>query len=511
MSAIICVTAIVIAPAFLTGLLFYRYYIKDPLRSVPGPFLASWSRLWLLRQVYSGQLHISDIKAHEKYGPIYRAAPNYVIVNDPKYIHESHKWNRSDWFITLDPQVGLQSVGTARTMSQHNFQRRRIAPAYNLDSTYKMEQRLDISILEFIQTLNIRFAMTGKVCDLSDYIHFFAFDTIMDLAFSDRVGFVKEGRDVNNIIESLTALFGVTRIMTTFPELQKLINHKWVTPFLGSKPSDDYGPGMVRGMAIKEVERRLEGNTTTVANDLLYRFMQYKDENGKSIPRRDLEVESFTPVIAGPESVATILRVAIVYIICTPRVYRRLMAEIDEKCRSGSLSTPVTYRETKGLPFLCAVVKEVFRIHPPIGTPFPRTVPPPGATICGHFLPGGCDVGFSMWALGRNKTVFGDDVDAFRPERWMDSKEKITSYEKADLAFSAGLTTCLGKHIALFEIQKTLVELFRNFEINLANPFQPCMTNNILTFVVHNMPVRINSRPKANSHITMSTQKDDTA
>ncbi len=71
--------------------------------------------------------------------------------------------------------------------------------------------------------------------------------------------------------------------------------------------------------------------------------------------------------IAGPESVATILRVAIVYIIGTPRVYRKLMAEISEKERLGLLSSPATYEEAKNMPFMAAIVKEVFRIHPPIG------------------------------------------------------------------------------------------------------------------------------------------------
>jgi cytochrome P450 len=50
-----------------------------------------------------------------------------------------------------------------------------------------------------------------------------------------------------------------------------------------------------------------------------------------------------------------------------------------------------------------------------------------------------------MWALGRNKSVFGEDVDGFRPERWLTDRDTIQAYEKADLTFSAGLTTCLGK------------------------------------------------------------------
>ncbi|GKZ34130.1 hypothetical protein AbraIFM66950_004310 [Aspergillus brasiliensis] len=242
----------------------------------------------------------------------------------------------------------------------------------------------------------------------------------MDLAFSNRVGFVQQGKDVNSIIGSLTELFNVTRIMTTFPELQKFINHPWANPLLGTKPTDDWGPGMIRGMAINEVRRRVrEGNPSGV-KDLLHRFLQYRDEKGQGIPQRELEVEAFTPVIAGPESVATILRVAVVYIVGTPRVYRKLMDEIEstEKLANAAVSTPViSYRETKALPYLGAIVKEIFRIHPPIG----------------------------MWALGRNKSVFGDDVDLFRPERWLTDAETVNAYDKANLCFSAGLTTCLGK------------------------------------------------------------------
>lgn len=65
-----------------------------------------------------------------------------------------------------------------------------------------------------------------------------------------------------------------------------------------------------------------------------------------------------------------------------------------------------------------------------------------------------------MWALGRNKTVFGEDVDCFRPERWFDTKEKIASYEKADLTFSAGLTTCLGRYVWFLSISLDTYALF---------------------------------------------------
>jgi hypothetical protein len=37
-------------------------------------------------------------------------------------------------------------------------------------------------------------------------------------------------------------------------------------------------------------------------------------------------------------------------------------------------------------------------------------------------------------------------------------------------------------------------QLFRNFNINLADPLRPCVTDNILTFVVHDMPVILTPR-----------------
>jgi len=43
------------------------------------------------------------------------------------------------------------------------------------------------------------------------------------------------------------------------------------------------------------------------------------------------------------------------------------MAEVAEKERLGRLSSPATYEEAKDMPFLAAIVKEVFGIHPPIG------------------------------------------------------------------------------------------------------------------------------------------------
>lgn len=83
-------------------------------------------------------------------------------------------------------------------------------------------------------------------------------------------------------------------------------------------------------------------------------------------------------------------------------------------------------------------------------------------------------VSCNPWVIHRRKDVFGDDVEAFRPERWLDDLEKTSESEKtrlremnaAMLHFGAGSKTCLGKHIALLEIYKLVPSFLRKFDVS---------------------------------------------
>ena len=44
------------------------FHLSDPLRVVPGPFLARFSRLWYLIDTYRGRSHETIERLHNKYG-----------------------------------------------------------------------------------------------------------------------------------------------------------------------------------------------------------------------------------------------------------------------------------------------------------------------------------------------------------------------------------------------------------------------------------------------------------
>jgi hypothetical protein len=72
--------------AFVAGGLFVLYFvvdfIRDPLRDIPGPLLARFTRFWYFIEIYKGSFEVTDVELHEKYGPIIRIAPHEYSIDD---------------------------------------------------------------------------------------------------------------------------------------------------------------------------------------------------------------------------------------------------------------------------------------------------------------------------------------------------------------------------------------------------------------------------------------------
>jgi cytochrome P450 len=183
----------------------------------------------------------------------------------------------------------------------------------------------------------------------------------------------------------------------------------------------------------------------------------------------ELRSEALEQVIAGSDTTAAAIRGALLYLMTNPRVYLKLRNEIDEAVASGNAPSSddeiVSYSQTKQLPYLQAVVREAVRVWPPVVSIFPRDVPSGGdvVTVDGKsvFLPEGTSIGYSGLAMQRNKAIYGEDVKSFRPERWFEEDcAKLTIMTKTnDLIFGHGKWQCLGKPVAMLEINKVIFEV----------------------------------------------------
>lgn len=71
-----------LAVGSILAFVIYSLFL-DPLRKVPGPFLARWSRLWIIYHSRAGDMHTKMMALHKQYGKLVRTAPNEVSVADP--------------------------------------------------------------------------------------------------------------------------------------------------------------------------------------------------------------------------------------------------------------------------------------------------------------------------------------------------------------------------------------------------------------------------------------------
>ena len=217
-----------------------------------------------------------------------------------------------------------------------------------------------------------------------------------------------------------------------------------------------------------------KGTDSTVAlsrrADLLSMFLKAKADRPDFFHDDRVLVMAVSMAFAGSETTGISLAAIFYFLVKHPACYDKLMRELDGAFDSGAIenrpSGLVSWAESQTLPYLDACIKEAFRLHPAAGLPLERIVPEGGMEICGEYIKGGTIVGCNAWVIHRRPEVFGDHVDTYRPERWIEADKEARSVMEATLfQFGAGARTCIGKNISLLEIYKVVPSFLRRFEV----------------------------------------------
>jgi cytochrome P450 len=189
-------------------------------------------------------------------------------------------------------------------------------------------------------------------------------------------------------------------------------------------------------------------------------FLDARTEDGKPLDEEYVKAEMLIIMLAGADTTGTAIQSLIHNILADETVYSKIMTEIDAATRAGQLSSMPQYHEVqKSCPYYSACVRETLRLYPSGPTVFPRLVSKGGMVFDGKFAPEGTEVAANPWHANRDENVYGKDATVFRPERWLESEEKIAKYKKYDLTFGYGARGCLGRDLALMELYKTPVQV----------------------------------------------------
>jgi benzoate 4-monooxygenase len=120
----------------------------------------------------------------------------------------------------------------------------------------------------------------------------------------------------------------------------------------------------------------------------------------------------------------------------------------------------------------------------------PRVVPEGGLTILGQFFPEGTIVSVPSYSIHRDTSVWGEDVEEYRPERWFERDSaaiqktfnpfstgpRYVRYQCRFLMICLGLCCvrgCVGRNFAFLELQIIISSILRRYDIILENPDEP--------------------------------------
>jgi hypothetical protein len=200
-SSIYLVVAIFVAVLHRATVAVYNRYFH-PLSGIPGPFVASWSRLWLVYQTARCKRHRLDPTLHTKFGPCVRIAPNELLIND---IHQFQtiygagtKFNKSTWHGCIRTGQDNFNLLAETHMGRYWQQRRLVSPAFTTQALQRHQHLLARALGKFITKTETKHT---KPLDLVRWMNFLALDVLTEMTFSCNAGYVMAEDDRGNCVD----------------------------------------------------------------------------------------------------------------------------------------------------------------------------------------------------------------------------------------------------------------------------------------------------------------------
>ncbi|EUC29979.1 hypothetical protein COCCADRAFT_29025 [Bipolaris zeicola 26-R-13] len=457
--------AFIIAPILYAAFYLIHTLFIPRQRKIPGPFLARITGLWELKKVVDGDLHKTMVKLHEQYGPIVRVALNRYDFNTLEATRTIYRignaFPKSKYYVPFGSQHGPNLLNELEN-GPHGAMKRQLASLYSMWTLLSYEATVDNQTAIMRQKLE-NFAATGELVDIPQFFQYYAFDVIGMITLGSSMGMMEANTDVNGICAALDAAFHYTSMTGLFPSL-----HPWLISLtrvlclpIPTSRVDDF---VTEKMAL-HLDEAAQVDGSKKGATFLSKMLALRNQ-GK-VTDRDVHVCISMNIAAGSDTTAISLSSIVYYLYTNPKVLESLRYELDAQSKAGRLSDMTTYQEAQEIPYLLAVIKEALRLHSAVGTQLTRVVPKGGCVIEGHHFPEGAEVGVNSWALHYNKEMFGEDVYAFRPERWLEG-DKTNIGLPESFAFGQGSRSCIGKNISILEMSKAIPQVVQNFDIDIS-------------------------------------------
>ncbi|KAG1695971.1 hypothetical protein DVH05_018958 [Phytophthora capsici] len=232
---------------------------------------------------------------------------------------------------------------------------------------------------------------------------------------------------------------------------------------------DEHVMGIISGAIQRRQERKEVGKKANHADkDIVSIILDSMESNNQVVDPVEVRNIATAALIAGRDTTADALGWLFHVLSENPSVEAKLRSELLKhlpKFATDAEYAP-TVEELNEVHYLEATIRELLRILPAgplIATQCVRDTVFPDGT----FVPKNTDIVVAFYTTGRLKSVWGEDVLEFKPERFLDPEtgEVIKVSSSKFCAFSAGPRICVGRNLAFLEMKVVIANIVSRFHL----------------------------------------------
>ncbi|GAW05143.1 cytochrome p450 [Lentinula edodes] len=221
---------------------------------------------------------------------------------------------------------------------------------------------------------------------------------------------------------------------------------------------------------------------------------------GGVFAQEDIRKTTSTMFANGSAALVSALRTFILAMSLHPEIQHKAHNEIDVVLLNSGKALP-DFDDELSLPYISAIVKEVLRWNPVVPLAFAHRLTTDDV-YNGYHLPAGSVVLPNAWAMLYDVKTYGDDVSAFRPERFLTKEGALNpNMKNPDVAFGFGRRICPARNFALSELFIFIASTLAIFEIisveGLNAGAKPQYTSGLLRYPY---PFRSIIKPRSPKH-----------
>ncbi|KAL1198017.1 Cytochrome P450 76C2 [Cardamine amara subsp. amara] len=215
----------------------------------------------------------------------------------------------------------------------------------------------------------------------------------------------------------------------------------------------------------KRTEKSSRNNPKDISDrDFVDALLDHNEGDEAELNTNDIEHFLMDLFGAGTDTNSITVEWAMAELIRNPETMVKAQAEIDRVIGQKGV---VEEGDILELPYLQAVVKETFRLHPAVPLLVPRKAES-DVEVLGFLVPKDSKVLVNVWAIGRDPSVW-ENPTRFEPERFLGREIDVRGRDYELTPFGAGRRICPGLPLAVKTVPLMLASLLHSFDWKLPN------------------------------------------